>query len=188
MRNFRKIETANMKGPTQKPASIFYLVFLSAVSTLSLVLDEVLTRKNNLNSCYLRYILKLARETIENAVALTHKIATIFQLARNQDEALLSTHPTATEKNLIVTWEPEAADKILEMEKNSHPNRPFMVGIVGIPGSGKSTSAEILAALLGETQEGHGHADGWVPPSLVQAKRISQCRGCYLSTRSTGYI
>lgn len=52
--------------------------------------------------------------------------------------------------NLVITWEPEAAETLLNLEKVSNPNRPFMVGIVGIPGSGKSTSADILAALMGE--------------------------------------
>lgn len=31
----------------------------------------------------------------------------------------------------------------------SNPHRPFLVGIVGIPGSGKSTRAEIVLELLG---------------------------------------
>lgn len=53
-------------------------------------------------------------------------------------------------KNLIVTWEPQAAETLLSLERVSNPNRPFMVGVVGIPGSGKSTSAEIMAALMGE--------------------------------------
>jgi pantothenate kinase len=50
--------------------------------------------------------------------------------------------------NVKITWEPQVAELLLAMEKVSNPNRPMMVGLVGIPGSGKSTSAEILATLL----------------------------------------
>jgi uridine kinase len=53
--------------------------------------------------------------------------------------------------NLIITWEPTVAELLSHMNRVSNPNRPLMVGIVGIPGSGKSTSAEILAALLSST-------------------------------------
>lgn len=55
-------------------------------------------------------------------------------------------------KSLKITWEPEVADTLSRLAKVGNPNRPFMVGIVGIPGSGKSTSAEIIAAMLGEDQ------------------------------------
>jgi signal recognition particle GTPase len=47
-----------------------------------------------------------------------------------------------------VTWEPDAAKIIKQLVKISNPNRPFVVGVVGIPGSGKSTSCEILAAYM----------------------------------------
>jgi pantothenate kinase len=52
--------------------------------------------------------------------------------------------------NVTVSWEPEAAAKILKLQKikGRNPNRPFMVGIVGIPGTGKSTSADILSSML----------------------------------------
>lgn len=48
-----------------------------------------------------------------------------------------------------VTWETEVAKHILALKKVSNPSRPLMVGVVGIPGSGKSTSCDILAKLLG---------------------------------------
>jgi hypothetical protein len=53
-------------------------------------------------------------------------------------------------QHVKISWEPEVAATISHLEKVSNPGRPFLVGIVGIPGSGKSTSAEVLAALLGE--------------------------------------
>jgi len=51
--------------------------------------------------------------------------------------------------NLVVTWEPAVAEILDRMTRLSNPNRPFLVGLVGIPGSGKSTSAEIVTSLLG---------------------------------------
>lgn len=105
------------------------------------------------------------KDTVESATALASDIAKRFTFFDDEEEpaeevtveeaavsASLYMNP-ATEKiakNLIVTWEPEAAEALLTMEKVSNPNKPFLVGIVGIPGSGKSTSSEILAALLGE--------------------------------------
>jgi pantothenate kinase len=52
--------------------------------------------------------------------------------------------------NVTVSWEPEAAATIRNLQKinGRNSNRPFMVGIVGIPGTGKSTSADILASML----------------------------------------
>lgn len=59
----------------------------------------------------------------------------------------------ATERispHVKVSWEPQVADIIRRLEKVSNPNRPFMVGVVGIPGSGKSTSVDTLCAYLGD--------------------------------------
>jgi len=63
---------------------------------------------------------------------------------------------------LQITWELEARQRILRLlrehtpaarsssSKNDDPqqHRPLMIAVAGIPGSGKSTSAEILASLL----------------------------------------
>lgn len=58
----------------------------------------------------------------------------------------------ATEKiasSLIITWEPAVAEILDRLARLSNPSRPLMVGLIGIPGSGKSTSAEIVTTLLG---------------------------------------
>jgi len=51
--------------------------------------------------------------------------------------------------NLIITWEPAVAEVLDRLARLSNPSRPFLVGLIGIPGSGKSTSAEIVTTLLG---------------------------------------
>ncbi|GAX19761.1 hypothetical protein FisN_37Lh031 [Fistulifera solaris] len=48
-----------------------------------------------------------------------------------------------------VTWEPAVAKHLSALRAVSNPHRPLMVGIVGIPGSGKTTSCDILAQMLG---------------------------------------
>ena len=49
-----------------------------------------------------------------------------------------------------ISWEPKAADAIRDMQQHMDTaDRPFMVGVVGIPGSGKSTSCDILSSYLG---------------------------------------
>lgn len=52
-------------------------------------------------------------------------------------------------QNVKITWEPQVAAMLKQMEQVGNPDRPLMVGLVGIPGSGKSTSAEVLQAILG---------------------------------------
>ena len=49
-----------------------------------------------------------------------------------------------------VTWEPKVAQHIVTLRNVSNPHRPLMVGLVGIPGSGKTVSSDILAQLIGK--------------------------------------
>ena len=51
----------------------------------------------------------------------------------------------------LPTWEPHIADvilKIVETNRKIGQKRTTMVGVVGMPGSGKTTSSNILASLL----------------------------------------
>jgi pantothenate kinase len=66
--------------------------------------------------------------------------------------------------NLVVTWEPAVAEILDRMQRLSNPSRPFLVGLVGIPGSGKSTSAEIVTTLLGGLGDGYGENHAIVMP------------------------
>lgn len=52
--------------------------------------------------------------------------------------------------SFIASWEPALAKRIAASVRCS-PRLPYMVALVGIPGSGKSTSALALASLLGES-------------------------------------
>ena len=63
-----------------------------------------------------------------------------------------------SERTIIrVSWEPEVANTILDLaaihrrRRHPQPERPFLVGVVGIPGSGKSTSCGILETRVGPT-------------------------------------
>ena len=52
------------------------------------------------------------------------------------------------------TWEPEIAQiisNIVLKNKDAGSKKPVMVGVVGMPGSGKTTSSNILRSILTET-------------------------------------
>lgn len=66
--------------------------------------------------------------------------------------------------NLVVTWEPAVAEILDRMQRLSNPSRPFLVGLVGIPGSGKSTSAEIVTTLLGGLDDSYNDDRAIVMP------------------------
>lgn len=58
--------------------------------------------------------------------------------------------PTSSKTGIQLTWEPDAAAEVVkaaQVAEASHQT-PFMVALVGIPGSGKSTSCEMLAEQL----------------------------------------
>ena len=63
--------------------------------------------------------------------------------------------------NLTVSWEPHVADMLKALQRlkrstetdaftSDEQKKPLVVGVVGIPGSGKSTSCDILASCMGE--------------------------------------
>lgn len=66
--------------------------------------------------------------------------------------AALYMNPAASKiaPHVVVTWEPEISQILHQLSKISNPSRPFMVGVVGIPGSGKSTSCETIKSMLEE--------------------------------------
>ena len=50
----------------------------------------------------------------------------------------------------LPTWEPKIAKLVADMVSKNKDERPIMVGVVGMPGSGKTTSSSILASVLEE--------------------------------------
>jgi len=77
---------------------------------------------------------------------------TIDEMDEAEVSASLYLNPAAEKiaPHVKVTWEPEAAETIQALARIRNPNRPLMVGVVGIPGSGKSTSCDILATYIGD--------------------------------------
>eukprot|EP00980_Cylindrotheca_fusiformis_P003365 scaffold747_cov120-Cylindrotheca_fusiformis.AAC.21 len=105
---------------------------------------------------------------------MVSKTAYPVELVDDIDESLLDAETSAslyldpvTQKlgDVTVSWEPNTVAEIkkrllakrlqerldLEVFGVEAERKPFMVGVVGIPGSGKSTSAEIISALLGDS-------------------------------------
>lgn len=69
------------------------------------------------------------------------------------EDCSLDAPPTDTmDSQYVVSWEPAMAEHIYQEARKvvALENRPYMVALVGIPGSGKSVSASLLAAKLQE--------------------------------------
>jgi pantothenate kinase len=97
-------------------------------------------------------------EDTRNPAATTEKKKSIAAAHQEDDDD--------DDKVKIITWEPQVAELLRRLEQVSNPTRPFMVALVGIPGSGKSTSAGILQALLGGggQQEDRGSSSVFIMP------------------------
>lgn len=63
-----------------------------------------------------------------------------------------SIRPSPRFANIKLTWEEKVASQIYDKYRlhSSSSDEPLMVGIVGFPGSGKSTSVEVLADFLNQ--------------------------------------
>ena len=91
------------------------------------------------------------------SIALSHHILK-EEIVHNVEELIveeehLLEHPVQNLQDSIVSsWEPTVAKLIKEGMANNpiadYATRPFMVGVVGIPGSGKTTSCTLLANLV----------------------------------------
>lgn len=62
----------------------------------------------------------------------------------------LSAEKAPTEAQVKLTWEPAFAAEIIQKlsEPTAYSDTPYMIAVVGIPGSGKTTSSTILTELL----------------------------------------
>mmetsp|Transcript_34232 Transcript_34232/g.63312 ORF Transcript_34232/g.63312 Transcript_34232/m.63312 type:complete len:247 (-) Transcript_34232:248-988(-) len=67
------------------------------------------------------------------------------------------TDNSSKSSEMEVTWEPDVARQIREgvaSLKEQGSNRPFLVALAGIPGSGKSVSSSIVSSLLSGERKG----------------------------------
>lgn len=72
-----------------------------------------------------------------------------------------STMPTQPLPYIILTWEGDVEQHVREALAQRDPSTPFMVGVCGIPGSGKSVSSEILTQNLQDVGCALLPADGY---------------------------
>mmetsp|Transcript_21316 Transcript_21316/g.46253 ORF Transcript_21316/g.46253 Transcript_21316/m.46253 type:complete len:309 (-) Transcript_21316:344-1270(-) len=101
----------------------------------------------------------------------SHRSAPCLVQLGEEERQLPSEHnsriTTVLPSNLQVSWEPEIAEKIRQLQRSKQlqqkvraacgvptTNAPLMVGVVGIPGSGKSTSCEMVATMLNADNQG----------------------------------
>eukprot|EP00521_Asterionellopsis_glacialis_P014907 CAMPEP_0195305336 /NCGR_PEP_ID=MMETSP0707-20130614/36107_1 /TAXON_ID=33640 /ORGANISM="Asterionellopsis glacialis, Strain CCMP134" /LENGTH=273 /DNA_ID=CAMNT_0040369423 /DNA_START=232 /DNA_END=1053 /DNA_ORIENTATION=- len=84
-----------------------------------------------------------------------------------EETSLLTT--SIRNDGVVITWEPKVADEIrkkVEEHKATResPDQPFMIGVVGIPGSGKTTSCWTLADMLTSGLDGKSKLPTMVMP------------------------
>lgn len=70
-----------------------------------------------------------------------HGIADFFE----SSQSLIYVEPLQPMAPMVGTWEKDMAQQIIRRIQEKPLQRPFMVGLVGMPGSGKSASAFLLA-------------------------------------------
>jgi pantothenate kinase len=80
---------------------------------------------------------------------LDDELCPVEPLAEN---AMTSTFAEGTpESDIILTWEPELAEEIKEsLAERSAGDKPYMIAVIGNPGSGKTTSCFSLSDLIGD--------------------------------------
>lgn len=91
------------------------------------------------------------------ATDLYRRVRWVHAMTPAASAALYMNPVTATiASNLTVSWEPDAAQAVRAAVKKAvkegkkKRGQPYLVGVVGIPGSGKSTSCDILAKYIGD--------------------------------------
>jgi pantothenate kinase len=73
-----------------------------------------------------------------------------IQMKMSNPEFISASIPN--QKQFPLTWEPHAVNRILDgIRHDEDRDRPLMIALVGIPGSGKSTSCHNIALLLEES-------------------------------------
>lgn len=105
----------------------------------------------------------IIRNVLNNIMTTTAQTPNILDFMEKVSKVATSTTPSSASNShqLILTWETDVEAHIREALQDRDPSKPYMVGVVGIPGSGKSTSAEILTANLQDVGCALLPADGY---------------------------
>lgn len=114
-----------------------------------------------------------SRPRSDSAISLVEKA---LSLPRGHSSQLLATQQQDIDlvDTMKLTWERDVERTIREKYAAASDHTPFLVGLVGIPGSGKSTSSSILKDLLATESMIDGEEEDAIPTIVIPM--VSLCR------------
>jgi len=114
-----------------------------------------------------------SRPRSDSAISLVEKA---LSLPRGHSSQLLATQQQDIDlvDTMKLTWERDVERTIREKYAAASDHTPFLVGLVGIPGSGKSTSSSILKDLLATKSMIDGEEEDAIPTIVIPM--VSLCR------------
>lgn len=106
-----------------------------------------------------------SRPRSDSAISLVEKA---ISLPRGHSSQLLATQQQDIDLvgSIKLTWERDVERQIREKYAASE-HKPFLVGLVGIPGSGKSTSSSILKDMLATESMIDGEEEDAIPTIVI---------------------
>lgn len=107
-----------------------------------------------------------SRPRSDSAISLVEKA---LSLPRGHSSQLLATQQQDIDlvDTMKLTWERDVERTIREKYAAASDHTPFLVGLVGIPGSGKSTSSSILKDLLATESMIDGEEEDAIPTIVI---------------------
>lgn len=112
-----------------------------------------------------------SRPRSDSAISLAEKA---ISLPRGHSSQLLATQQQDIDlvDSIKLTWERDVERQIREKYASSD-HTPFLVGLVGIPGSGKSTSSSILQDMLATESMIDGEEEDAIPTIVIPMVRVN---------------